>query len=79
MNAAEHFDWAVNRARTEYLDAGDASGAAASLTSDLSKHEGTRNILTPALLAILHYEVIVDGVQGARRFIDRLPRPHHDE
>jgi hypothetical protein len=74
VNAAEHFDWAVGRAM-EYVEMGDAANAHASLTSDLSKHEGTAGILTQDVQFLFLGEVVVGGVQGVRRFIEGLPRP----
>lgn len=74
MNAQEHFDWSVQRA-TEYLDAGQADLAMASLASDLGKHDETRRILTPDLHLLMFGEYTVAGVAGVRRFIAGLPRP----
>lgn len=74
MNAAEHFDWAVGRAM-EYVEAGDGGNALSSLVSDLRKHEGTAGILTQDLQGLFLGEVIIGGAQGARRFIEGLPRP----
>jgi len=74
VNAAEHFDWAVGRAM-EYVDMDDGGNAMASLVSDLGKHEGTAGILTEPLLFLFTGEVVIDGAQGARRFIEGLPRP----
>lgn len=74
MNAAEHFDWAVGRAM-EYVEMGDGPGAMNSLVSDLSKHPDTQGILTPDLMYLFLGEVMLGGAQGARRFIEGLPRP----
>jgi hypothetical protein len=75
VTAAEHFDWSVQRATAE-LDAGDDGATAmASLISDLYRHEGTENILTPELQQLFMMEVILGGADGARRFIEGLPRP----
>jgi hypothetical protein len=75
MTAAEHFDWAVERAIAE-LDAGDdGASAMSSLISDLYKHPGTERILTPDLQGLFLGEVMLGGAQGARRFIEGLPRP----
>jgi len=41
MTREEHLQWAKDRA-LEYADQGDTANAMASLTSDLSKHEGTK-------------------------------------
>lgn len=74
MNAAQHFDWARGRA-LEYVEAGNAGDAMASLVSDLNKHPGTAGIITPDLLYLLAGEVILGGIQGVRSFIEGLPRP----
>jgi hypothetical protein len=74
MNAAEHFDWAVGRAM-EYVELNDGGSAVASLVSDLGKHEGTASILNRDLRGLFMMEVILGGAQGARRFIEGLPRP----
>lgn len=74
MNAAEHFDWAVGRAM-EYVEMDDAGNAMASLVSDLGQHEGTAGILNEGLLFLFTGEVMIGGAQGARRFIEGLPRP----
>lgn len=74
MNAAEHFDWAVVRAM-EYVELNDGANALASLVSDLGKHEGTAGILNQDLQGLFMMEVIINGAQGARRFIEGIPRP----
>jgi hypothetical protein len=74
MNAAEHFDWAVGRSM-EYVEAGDAGNAMASLVSDFGKHSGTANILTQDLQQLFLMEVMLGGPTGARRFIEGIPRP----
>lgn len=74
MTAAEHFDWAVGRAM-EYVELNDGGSAVASLVSDLGKHEGTANILSQDLQGLFMMEVIIGGAQGARRFIEGIPRP----
>jgi hypothetical protein len=74
MNAAEHFDWAIDRAM-EYVEMGDGGNALASLISDLGKHEGTAGILTLDLEGLFLGEVIIGGAEGARRFIKGIPRP----
>lgn len=78
MTAAEHFDWAVGRAM-EYVDNGDDGATAmASLISDLYKHEGTAGILTDDLQMLFLGEVMFGGGEGARRFIEGIPRPAGD-
>jgi len=42
MTRTEHLEWCKKRA-LEYVDAGDISGAHASMTSDLGKHPETKN------------------------------------
>jgi hypothetical protein len=74
MNAAEHFDWAVGRAM-EYVEMGDGGNAMASLISDLGKHEDTAGILSEDLQGLFMMEVVLGGAQGARRFIEGIPRP----
>lgn len=69
-----HFNWCVGRA-IEYLDAGDAVNAMASLTSDLGKHPGTCRILNGDLHMLMFGEYAVAGVAGVRRFIEGLPGP----
>lgn len=74
MNAAEHFDWAVGRAM-QYVEMGNGGEAMASLVSDFGKHEGTSGILNEGLLFLFTGEVMLGGAQGARRFIEGIPRP----
>jgi hypothetical protein len=74
VTAAEHFDWAVGRAM-EYVQMGDGGSAMASLVSDLGKHEGTAGILTDNLQVLFMGEIMIGGAQGARRFIEGIPRP----
>ncbi len=42
MTRAEHLQWCKDRA-LEYVEQGDLSGAYASMSSDLQKHDETRN------------------------------------
>jgi hypothetical protein len=74
MNAAEHFDWAIDRAM-HYVENNDAASAMSSLIGDLDNHEGTADIITPPLTMLFFGEIAIDGVQGARRFISGLRRP----
>lgn len=75
MTGAEHFDWAVQRAYAE-LDAGDDGAAAmSSIISDFYKHPSTASILTDDLQGLFLGEVMLAGAQGARRFIESIPRP----
>jgi hypothetical protein len=73
-SAAEHFAWARQRAM-EYVDLGDGGAAMSSLISDLNKHQGTANILTPPLQGLFMGEVMLAGAKGARQFIEGLPAP----
>ncbi len=74
MNAAEHFEWAKARA-IEYVDMNDAAGAMSSFVSDLNKHSGTCTFLDEGLMYLFAGEVMLAGVDGARRFIDGLAGP----
>lgn len=74
MTAGEHFDWAVGRAM-EYVELNDGGNAMASLVSDFGKHEGTAGILNEGLQGLFMMEVIMGGAEGARRFIEGIPRP----
>jgi hypothetical protein len=75
--AREHFLFARERA-LEYVEMGDAGNAMTSMVSDLGKHPGTADILTPDLTALFMGEVLIGGVTGARRFIEGLPIPKED-
>ena len=77
MDAAEHFEWARERAM-EYVAMGDGAGAMGSLVSDLNKHPGTRNILDEGLQFLFLGEVMLGGAEGARRFITGIPVPYVD-
>jgi len=77
MTAREHFIWARERA-LEYVGLGDGPRAIASLTSDLGKHEGTRDMLAN-LHAVAAGEVALAGSEGARRFIEGLPAPAEEK
>lgn len=72
--ARDHFDWAIGRAM-EYVAMDDGGNAMASLISDLNKHPGTANILTPDLQTLFMGEVLIAGATGARRFIEGIPAP----
>lgn len=74
MNASEHYDWAVARAK-EYVDMGDGGSAVASLVSDFGKHPGTQGLLTEDLTGLFMAEVIIGGAPAAGRFIDGILRP----
>jgi hypothetical protein len=74
MNAAEHFEWARQRAM-EYVDAGDGGSAMSSMIVDLANHPGTANILD-GLETLFMGEVMLGGAEGARRFINGIPAPY---
>jgi hypothetical protein len=58
--------WAKQRA-IEYADAGDATGAIASMMSDLGKHDETRDMVDfCALAGMLH----ASDARSARTFIE---------
>ena len=61
-----HLEWCKTRAN-EYLDAGDAQNAVASMVSDMNKHEGTQ--LDP-LLAMMGMMEMQRGPEAVRRWID---------
>lgn len=64
----EHLEWCKQRAR-EYLDRHDVTNAVASMLSDLSKHDGTKDAAKSlGGLALLY--VKEHDVAGARRFIE---------
>lgn len=57
MTAAEHLDWAIDRA-LEYYDMGDMNGALVSFLSDVGKHDGTAHIQSnPATMMILQFNL----------------------
>lgn len=66
----EHLAWAKARA-LEYLEAGDAGGAVASMLSDLQKHEWWRRSPSmPALAADGMLFALKDGPDAIRRWIE---------
>ncbi len=68
MTRLEHLEWCKQRAR-EYLDAGDAANAVASMMSDMRRHpENEAAIQGP--LAVIGLMAARDGVEAARRFIE---------
>jgi len=68
MTRDEHLEWAKARAR-EYLDAGDALNAVASILSDLSKHEAWQE--SPQVFGIMTASLLIDpSVANARRIIE---------
>lgn len=74
MNAAEHFAWARSRAM-ECIDLGDGGSALASLVSDLSKHEGTAQIMHEGLQMLAMGELLIGGARGLKGFIEGIPAP----
>jgi len=67
MTRAEHLEWCKERALA-YLDAGDLANAVASMTSDMSKHDETKDY--PGVLTMLGMiEVMNSNPDGVRRWI----------
>lgn len=75
--AREHFDWAMARARV-YLDQGDTVMALNSLTSDLSKHEGTAGIMHPDLVGLAMGEYLIGGDRALGQFLEGIHPPAAD-
>ena len=72
--AREHFLWAHDRAM-EYIELGDGPNALSSLISDLGKHEGTRDIVSPDMIGLAFGPSMIITAKAARRFIEGLPVP----
>ena len=68
MTRQEHLQWCKNRA-LEYLNRGDLVNAIASMLSDLSRHDETRDIGEKLRQLGMLY-VINNDSAGARRFIE---------
>jgi hypothetical protein len=69
MTRDEHLTWCKQRA-LEYVAVGELDNAVASMGSDLSQHEGTRNPANDGLL-VLGMMYVVDGdAAGVRRWIE---------
>jgi hypothetical protein len=68
MTRDEHLAWCKRRA-LEYVDAGDVQGAITSMTSDLSKHAGTKTI-APEIMALGFAAMLANDREQARRFIN---------
>ena len=68
MTRAEHIEWCKASA-LEYLDAGDVQNAIASMLSDLSKHDETRDV-GKAMGPIGMLAVMSNDHAQARRFIE---------
>ena len=69
----EHFDWCKERAQ-DYINMGDAQGAFSSFTSDMNKHEGTKNRIDPFIMCIGMMDT-PRGVVAVKRWIDGFPSP----
>jgi hypothetical protein len=65
---AEHVEWCKARAR-EYLDAGDAKNAFASMGSDMAKHPETREAVQ-ALMMIGMMDAADGNLAGLRRWVE---------
>jgi len=68
MTRDEHLTWCKQRA-LEYVDAGELANAVASMGSDLSKHEDTRNPANDGLVAIGLMYVMQNDAAAVRRWI----------
>lgn len=69
MTRSEHLNWCKKRA-LEYLEPGpyyNPGDAIASMLSDLRKHDETRELLDPAIVALAMQSETVDE---ARKFIE---------
>lgn len=69
MDRSEHLQWSKDRA-LEYVDAGDISSAIASMTSDLNKHDDTRNHAGIELGMMLLMSGNMSTQYDARKFIE---------
>lgn len=67
MTRAEHVRWCKERA-LQYLDAGDLQGAVSSMTSDMSKHDETKDVMK-AMAMIGLAELMTGNPDGVRRWI----------
>lgn len=65
----EHLAWAKERA-IELLEAGDLAGAAASMVSDLKKHEGFDPEVVDFMGGVALLFEIQSGPQAVRRWIE---------
>ncbi len=68
-NRTEHLEWCKQRA-LEYLDKGDRLGAWASMASDLTNHEDTRDHMGLQLGMMLHMGGHLDTVDKMRKHIE---------
>ena len=69
MTRAEHLQWAKDRA-LEYADRGDASGAMASIGSDLRKHPETAGHPGIELMMMHLMSGLLNGPGELRKFIE---------
>lgn len=65
----EHMIWCKMRA-LEYVDRGDCQNAVASMTSDISKHEETKD--TTGMLSMMGMMEISKGAEAVRRWINEF-------
>lgn len=69
MNRSEHVEWCKKRA-LQYVDAGDVNGAFLSMTSDLRKHEETREHIGIDLGMIQMLSGNLSSPEKMRHFIE---------
>ena len=69
MNRSEHLQWCKDRA-LEYVQAGDASQAMASMASDLSKHDETKDHPAISLGMMMMMGGKMNTPQDAEKFIN---------
>ncbi len=67
MTRKEHLEWAKARAR-EFLDAGDAAQAIASMASALGEHEAWSD--SPMMPTLVMVATIDGTIEAARRFVE---------
>lgn len=69
MTRQEHLDWCKKRA-LEYANSGDIKNAFASMASDMSKHEETKDHLGVSLGALMLLSDNMQTAEDARKWID---------
>ena len=67
MTRKEHVKWCKERA-LQYVDAGDLQNAVASMTSDMSKHPETRDMMG-AMAMIGLAELMTGNADSVRKWI----------
>lgn len=67
MTRKEHVKWCKERA-LQYVDAGDLQNAVASMTSDMSKHPETRDVMG-AMTMIGLAELMTGNPDSVRKWI----------